>query len=69
MMMPGGLTGHDLALRLREDKPNLKVVIGSGYIPEASAHNSQVLADVIHVQKPYHVRELSKIIRQCLDQA
>jgi two-component system cell cycle sensor histidine kinase/response regulator CckA len=69
MMMPGGLTGHDLALRLREAKPNLKVVICSGYIPEASAHNSQLLADIIHVQKPYHVRELSKIIRQCLDQA
>jgi YesN/AraC family two-component response regulator len=37
MVMPGGMTGKDLAERLLKENPKLKVIYASGYSAEVAA--------------------------------
>ena len=64
MVLPGGLTGRELARQLQERKPGLKVIYSTGY--------SQDLLDSgdepIHfLQKPYPPDTLVRAVRTCLD--
>ncbi len=66
MIMPGGMTGNDLAAKLRKQKPGLKVIYTSGYSSEltgkdSSANNTAFLA------KPYLPLQLAQTVRKCLD--
>jgi two-component system, cell cycle sensor histidine kinase and response regulator CckA len=66
MIMPGGMTGNDLAAKLRKQKPGLKVIYTSGYSSElmgkdSSANNTSFLA------KPYLPLQLAQTVRKCLD--
>ena len=67
MVMPEGLTGLDLAEKLRQAKPNLKVIISSGYNVETAGHSSQSAGGIVYLKKPYEVEMLSKTVRDCLD--
>lgn len=68
MVMPGGMTGHDLATMLRVQRGDLKVLYVSGYSPENTG-----LQEVINrgsgsfLAKPFHLNELAKAVRECLD--
>ena len=69
MVMPEGLTGTELAAKLRGEKPSLKVVYSSAYSSEMMG---QVFApkEVVHfLQKPYRPEALASIIRRALDGA
>jgi DNA-binding NtrC family response regulator len=68
MVMPEGLTGLDLAEKFKKEKPNLKVIISSGYSVETAGHSRLAAHGVIYLQKPYSVESLSKAVRDCLDQ-
>jgi signal transduction histidine kinase len=66
MVLPGGVTGRELATQLRERKPGLKVIYTTGY--------SQDLLDsqeepVNFLQKPYPPETLMRTVRACLDAA
>jgi len=65
--MPEGVNGHDLAGRLRQSRPALKVVFTSGYDPDRLHLESAVSEGVHFVQKPYSVDKLLHSIRQSLD--
>ena len=65
MRMPEGITGLDLAEKMKKEKPNLKVIISSGYNMEG--HPSP--GGIVYFQKPYDFEILSKTIRVCLDRA
>lgn len=67
MVMPEGMSGLELAHRLREDRPNLKVIYTSGYSVELFKGNSELQEGVNFVAKPYHPRILAKAIRTHLD--
>jgi CheY-like chemotaxis protein len=64
MVMPGRLSGHDLALRLRADRPELKVVYISGY----GAHDLVNEPWSILVEKPFQLSTLAQALRARLDQ-
>jgi PAS domain S-box-containing protein len=66
--MPEGITGLDLAEKLKEEKPNLKVIISSGYIMELTGQG-KLSGSIEYFQKPYEFVDLSKKIRDCLDKA
>ncbi|MDF3058328.1 MAG: multi-sensor hybrid histidine kinase [Rariglobus sp.] len=66
LVMPDGLSGHALALRLRKDKPELKVVITSGYMNEAGAE-LEPIPDMHFVHKPYRPQTLADAVRNTLD--
>ncbi len=68
MVMPGGMTGLQLAQALRERKPDLKVLLVSGYSTEI-VQAETLLAQGIHfLPKPFESRQLAQTVRRCLEQ-
>jgi PAS domain S-box-containing protein len=67
MMMPEGMTGLDLAEKMKEEKPSLKVIISSGYNMEMAGQGSPTAGGIVYFQKPYDFEVLSQTIRDCLD--
>jgi DNA-binding NtrC family response regulator len=69
MVMPGDLTGMDLANRFRAEKPGLKVIVSSGYSAELSGQTAPADTAVVFVPKPCEAEELAKAVRQLLDES
>lgn len=67
VVMPGGVTGWDLAEKLRTDKPKLKVLLTSGYSKEIAGQDSATKKGFHLLPKPYRPDEISRVIRDCLD--
>jgi PAS domain S-box-containing protein len=68
MVMPGGVTGLDLAERLRQFKPTLKVLISSGYSQDLLQHGGGLPAGMRFLAKPYYPNILARTIREFLDE-
>lgn len=67
MIMPDGMTGRELAEKLQEEKPALKVIFTSGYNPDIVGEGFVLREGVNFLQKPYHPRTLAQTVRDCLD--
>ena len=63
MVMPEGMTGLELATQLKRRRPQLNVILTSGYSPECEALPPQTL----FLSKPYHPPQLARMVRQALD--
>jgi nitrogen-specific signal transduction histidine kinase len=61
VVMPGAINGLQLAKRIRETRPELPVILTSGY-SDALANSEGQGFDLL--QKPYSVEALSRIIQQ-----
>jgi PAS domain S-box-containing protein len=70
MVMPGGLTGRELAERLMAQIPGLKVIFMSGYSGEAVKADSDFLArtKIRFLQKPCPWHDLVQAVRLSLDE-
>ena len=62
LTMPG-ITGDKLAERLRAIRPNLPILLCSGYMRQLGSHPC---LDG-HIQKPFRLQDLSRIVREALD--
>ncbi len=58
--------GNDLAIRLREIFPGLKVLFMSGYTANIIVHRGVLDKDVFMIQKPFSKKELSAKVREVL---
>jgi two-component system cell cycle sensor histidine kinase/response regulator CckA len=67
LVMPAGMTGQQLAQRLRADNPNLKVIFTSGYSVGIAGGEIKLLGGENFLQKPFPPEQLLRIIRQNLD--
>ncbi|MFM1943861.1 MAG: hypothetical protein RI897_2843 [Verrucomicrobiota bacterium] len=67
MVMPGGMTGLELALELRSLRPGLRVLISSGYSSEFSQGVNPVDQGFDYLPKPYELEKLAHAVRGCLD--
>jgi signal transduction histidine kinase/CheY-like chemotaxis protein/HAMP domain-containing protein len=67
MVMPEGISGMDLALRLLAAKPELKVVFASGYTMDDMNTDFVREGHATFLQKPYTHLSLAKAVRDCLD--
>ncbi|MGN6556344.1 MAG: response regulator, partial [Verrucomicrobiota bacterium] len=67
LVMPDGVTGHELARRLKSEKPELKVIYTSGYSAEFANEKASLIVGANFLPKPYRPRDLAQIIRDCLD--
>jgi DNA-binding NtrC family response regulator len=68
MIMPGGMTGTDLAAELKRRKPGLKVIYASGY-SSALTGKEFTKGDNIFLAKPYQPNQVAQLIRETLDGA
>ncbi len=64
-VMPGKVTGVDLATRLRRERPTLKVIYVSGYGPEIERLDCRE-RETVFVAKPFDVKALTGAIRSLL---
>jgi FixJ family two-component response regulator len=69
IVMPGGLTGIDVANRFVAERPELPVLYISGYAPEYARKRFQIGADVNFLEKPFEISNFRKTIRKILDSA
>jgi PAS domain S-box-containing protein len=68
MIMPEGVTGLELAEKLRSEKPSLKVIISSGYSTEISMQGIPTGAGYVYLPKPSASALIAATIRDCLEQ-
>lgn len=66
MVMPGGISGAELAHRLRQRKADLRVIYSSGYSSEIVGKNFSE-NDPVFLPKPYRPPQLAHRVRKCLD--
>ena len=67
IIMPEGVTGLDLADRLRSEKDTLRVLLTSGYSPEMSTQVPPADGRFSYLAKPYEPTALAAAVRECLD--
>jgi signal transduction histidine kinase/DNA-binding response OmpR family regulator len=66
VIMPG-MNGRELAQRVSEIRPNMKVLYMSGYTENAIGHNGTLDAGVKLLQKPFTLHALKATVREVLD--
>jgi len=70
VVMPEGMTGHELAELVRAQKPGLKVIFISGYGADATGKSTEFIRRTrrYFLQKPFPAAILLDTVRQCLDE-
>jgi CheY-like chemotaxis protein len=66
VIMPG-MNGRELAQRISEIRPNVKVLYMSGYTENVIGTNGTLDAGVRLLQKPFSLRDLKSKVREVLD--
>src|SRR5579859_862929 len=66
VIMPG-MNGRELAQRITEIRPNVKVLYMSGYTENVIGHNGTLDVGVRLLQKPFNLRDLKNMVREVLD--
>ena len=66
IVMPGGVSGGDLARQLRKSEPKLRVLFTSGYTVEMIGPQENLQPGVNFLPKPYTRQVLAKAVHRCL---
>ncbi|MBN1220100.1 MAG: response regulator [Anaerolineae bacterium] len=67
IVMPGGMSGRDLANRMVSLRPDTKVLFMSGYADEAIVQQGILTPDIAFLQKPFTPSTLARRVRETLD--
>src|SRR5690606_6362982 len=68
LVMPGGMSGYELAHRVAENWPGMKVLLTSGYADELVRRDEDAIAHLKVLSKPYRLADLSRAIADALEQ-
>jgi CheY-like chemotaxis protein len=66
VVLPGGMSGKDVADAAQKDRPDLKVLFTSGYSEDVIVHHGRLDEGVDLLPKPYTQKHLAQRIRQAL---
>jgi signal transduction histidine kinase/ActR/RegA family two-component response regulator len=66
MVMPGSMSGRQLADAARHSRAALKILFTSGYTEDTVIHSGRLDADVMLLAKPYRKADLARMIRTAL---
>jgi len=67
IVMPGGISGFDLAERVRAMRPGIRVLLTSGYALETLAARGRMVRDVVVMTKPYRKDDLAQKLREAVE--
>ncbi len=67
VVMPGGMTGRQLADSAQARRPGLKAVFTSGYTENSIVHQGKLDKGVSFLSKPFRRQDLARKIRETLD--
>jgi CheY-like chemotaxis protein len=66
MVMPGGMTGRELADRLLREEPRLQVIYSTGYSMDLAASGLNLVEGVNFLPKPYDATTLGRAVKKSL---
>jgi DNA-binding NtrC family response regulator len=66
VVMPGGVSGIDMARELRNRHPHIPVLLTSGFVSQSTECNVQVDSEFEILRKPYSRSDLSDAIQKLL---
>jgi PAS domain S-box-containing protein len=66
VIMPGGMTGRQLAEEVIKRRPGQKVLYTSGYTDNSIVHHGRLDEGVLLLTKPYRKNQLAQMVRQAL---
>jgi DNA-binding response OmpR family regulator len=66
VVMPG-MSGRDLARRLADARPGLRVIYMSGYTEDTITRHGILEPGLVYVQKPFSPEALARRVREVLD--
>jgi len=67
VVMPGGMTGRQIADAAKRQRPQLKTLFTSGYTENSIVHQGKLDKGVNFLSKPYKRQDLAAAIRAALD--
>jgi CheY-like chemotaxis protein len=67
VVMPGSVTGRELAESARQRRPTLKTLYTSGYTENSIVHQGRLDPGVHFLSKPFRRQELAQKVRAVLD--
>ena len=67
VVMPGGMSGLDLAGRLLPYRPELKVIFTTGYSDDVIAEAGDIQDGAVVLRKPFDKAKLAEFISRALD--
>ena len=67
VIMPGGLSGYELAERLTSLHSEIKVIYMSGYVDKDIIHHVILASEMAFLQKPFSPTTLAQKVREILD--
>jgi len=67
LVMPGGLSGYELAHRVAAQWPDLPVLLTSGYADELVRRDADAISHLKVLSKPYRQADLAKAIADALE--
>jgi PAS domain S-box-containing protein len=68
LVMPN-IDGKELAKRLKEERPNIKVLYVSGYSSEITMQHGVLSDETNFLQKPFTIENLAQKVREVLDES
>src|SRR5262249_30326758 len=66
VVMPGGMSGRQLADEAGKIRPGMKVLYTSGYTDDTIMHHGRLDPGVLLLQKPYRKAQLAQMVRKAL---
>ena len=69
VMLPGGMTGLELAEAARRLRPELRLLFTSGYSEDLNARSTAASSDLPVLAKPYRKRALARLLETILGEA
>jgi CheY-like chemotaxis protein len=67
LVMPDNMNGRELAEKLWNERPGLKVIFTSGYSADIVGKDFKLEPELNYLQKPYQPQSLALTVRRCLD--
>jgi CheY-like chemotaxis protein len=67
VVMPGGLSGFDVARWVRTERPGMGVLLTSGYAEDVLRSQESEMQGLRVLRKPYNGGELARALRKALD--
>jgi len=67
IVMPGGMNGYELADKVREEHPGIKVLLSSGYTGKSTGTVYKAVYKELIMSKPYTRQDLAYRIRSVID--
>jgi len=68
VVMPSGIDGYELSEQATTIRPDLKVLLTSGYTEKTAVSSGQVRVNENLLRKPYNLSEMAQKVRELLDE-